>query len=1453
MRKLLVVAATAALFSCSKPATTPVEVSADDSTLTASPTELVADGVTASDVTVLVKDTAGKTLAGADVSLTIEGSAKADAQTAKTDDSGSARFKVTSTVVGANAISATVNGKTALSQKVSLTFIAGPAATLWFRVQPSSAQERKAIAPAVVVEARDAQGNPASGFTGAVTITLTTPAGAVLGGTTTATAAGGVATFSNLSVDRPGSYTLKAVSTGMTDATSASFTVTVLAPSALAFGSQPQGTTSGATLAPFSVTFQDADGNVLRGSTGDVALAIATGPTGGTLGGTATVTAVDGIATFSDLSFTVAGDYTLAATSASVTGATSNTFTIAPGTPARLAFVVQPVMTEVRTSMTVSVAVLDISGNTVTSSTAPVALTLGGMGTLLGTPTRAAASGIANFTGLSVTQEGAFTLTAFSGSLMPATSASFMISDTTPPAQVTLTVSSKTQSTVALAWTAVGDDGVLGNSTSQQLRYSTAAITPANFSAATQVTVGAPAPTGMPDTATVTGLTAATTYFFALRVVDSAGNASLTVISDTTAGCPTGYAGPNCDQCAAGYRLNGMVCEDYCVGDPCNPPPPNMCSGNTAVVESTTRTCTPGTTTPFFTCSAPRQTDCTATMQYCLNAACINARVPAAGDLVITEIMHTSALGTMGQWFEVANVSGANLILDGLKIETVGGTGVSFTMPSSASPNPPRILQTGALFVFGARQDLMANGGATVDYEYGPGATAFDLSTPKRLKLSVGAVTVTDLDYGVVTPATTADIAVQLASVAVGKGSADQQSWYWCAATATLSGGGKGTPKGANGTCGIALNPPLDYCILQFPKTLGVVDATRTIPVFAQFYEPSVTDRNPNGNDFYPNVVAELGFGLAPVTGPADPTTWTWIPAGFNPGYVDSDPNTNNDEMVTNLVVGTGGQITASGDYVYGYRFRMIDPATGAPSTNTFCDQNGTVATPTTAGTWGTLTAYAPSAQIAAARAATDGTGLTLSINGARVTYVKPAIGSDPAGFFVQGEQTGPALFIAVNPTTLTPVPVAGDRVSFTVSTMATAGTLRQATAITGFTRISQGNPLATLVQDVGAANDLVTNLGTYESELLKAQVTVTSPFVTAGPGYVSAFVDTAGVTASTDLKFRLPQTLQNSMDLAQGCVVSVTAPLWRLNAQAQVSAWAQADVTVVSCPAPRVLSASGSQLVKVHIAFDRVLDATSVLADGSQFTITSGILTVTGAQVSGPAQVTLTTSTQSAGTYTVTVAANVRDQYGAGVNPAFNSATFAGPAMCSPSQVVISQVYGGGGNAGATFRNDFVELHNKGVTTVTLANFSVQYASTAGTTWVVTALPAMLVLQPGAYYLIQQGNGGGTGGVTLAPIPDLVAAPARDYAGSNGKVALVSSVTALTGACPTTGIIDFVGYGTANCFEGTAAAAALTSSTAAIRNLGGCSDNGQNSTDFTAATPAPRNTSSTALDCNCN
>ena len=173
---------------------------------------------------------------------------------------------------------------------------------------------------------------------------------------------------------------------------------------------------------------------------------------------------------------------------------------------------------------------------------------------------------------------------------------------------------------------------------------------------------------------------------------------------------------------------------------------------------------------------------------------------------------------------------------------------------------------------------------------------------------------------------------------------------------------------------------------------------------------------------------------------------------------------------------------------------------------------------------------------------------------------------------------------------------------------------------------------------------------------------------------------------------------------------------------------------------------------------------------------------------------------------------------------------------------VVISQVYGGGGNSGATYKNDFIELHNAGPSDVQLDGWSVQYASAAGTSWSVTSLSGTIA--KGGYYLIQEAAG--TAGTVSLPTPDATGTTAMSA--SAGKVALVNSTTALTGSgCPPgSSLIDFVGFGsTASCSEGTGPTPTLTNTTAALRADFGNQDTNDNKADFSSVAPSPRNSSS--------
>lgn len=165
---------------------------------------------------------------------------------------------------------------------------------------------------------------------------------------------------------------------------------------------------------------------------------------------------------------------------------------------------------------------------------------------------------------------------------------------------------------------------------------------------------------------------------------------------------------------------------------------------------------------------------------------------------------------------------------------------------------------------------------------------------------------------------------------------------------------------------------------------------------------------------------------------------------------------------------------------------------------------------------------------------------------------------------------------------------------------------------------------------------------------------------------------------------------------------------------------------------------------------------------------------------------------------------------------------------------VVISQAYGGGGNSGAKYKNDFIELHNPTDQDVSLDGWSVQYTSKEGTSFQVTPLSGTVKAK--GFYLIQESAG--TGGTEELPTPD--ATGTISMAGKEFKVALVNATTAISGKSDAS-VVDFLGVGGANEYEGTAAAPIISNTTAASRKVDGV-DTDDNAADFQAAEPNPRN-----------
>jgi hypothetical protein len=199
--------------------------------------------------------------------------------------------------------------------------------------------------------------------------------------------------------------------------------------------------------------------------------------------------------------------------------------------------------------------------------------------------------------------------------------------------------------------------------------------------------------------------------------------------------------------------------------------------------------------------------------------------------------------------------------------------------------------------------------------------------------------------------------------------------------------------------------------------------------------------------------------------------------------------------------------------------------------------------------------------------------------------------------------------------------------------------------------------------------------------------------------------------------------------------------------------------------------------------------------------------------------------------------------------------------STCTPSAapVVISQFFGGGGNAGAPFNADFVELFNRSSAPVNLAGWALQYADATGAFPANKSIdlsasavaPSALTIAPGQYRLIQVSIPGASGGAL--PSPDFI--PPNPFGMDNqfGRLALTNTTTGIGSNCSASSIIDLVGYGISSiCFEGLAPAATMDSTVVALRKLSGCQDTNESAMDFDVTAPIdlPRNSASPANPC---
>ncbi len=302
-----------------------------------------------------------------------------------------------------------------------------PASQVVFTVQPQTGSAGTLAEIDVTVE--DANGFVVTDGSSTVKLSVFSgTAGAALGGTTSVTTVNGVAAFTNVSLARGGKYVLKATDGSLPSATSSPFDI-LTTPTQLAFTTQPANGTAGTTLSAFTVSVRDAHGDLSVEDGSTVTLSVATGPN--SIAGTFAAVAVNGVATFNNLSLESSGTYTLLASDPGLAAATSSKFIMTAGAAANFEFSTNPADTTAGTKFTVRVSATDALGNPAILDHSKVILEIFGTnpaGTLTGAgTTMTLTGGVATFTGLTIPTTGTFTLAAFSNAMGVASSNSFTI------------------------------------------------------------------------------------------------------------------------------------------------------------------------------------------------------------------------------------------------------------------------------------------------------------------------------------------------------------------------------------------------------------------------------------------------------------------------------------------------------------------------------------------------------------------------------------------------------------------------------------------------------------------------------------------------------------------------------------------------------------------------------------------------------------------------------------------------------------------------------------------------------------------------------------------------------------------------------------------------------------------------------------------------------------------
>ena len=372
-------------------------------------------------------------------------------------------------------------------------------------------------------------------------------------------------------------------------------------------------------------------------------------------------------------------------------------------------------------------------------------------------------------------------------------------------------------------------------------------------------------------------------------------------------------------------------------------------------------------------------------------------------------------------------------------------------------------------------------------------------------------------------------------------------------------------------------------------------------------------------------------------------------------------------------------------------------------------------------------------------------------------------------------------------------------------------------------------NPIASVAQD--AAPFTVNLAGSDDGGVYQWTATpgagLQSVSVSGGQGTANVTY-TVTLTAGFSGTATFTSSLSDGINATVNQVVNIQVTGAGGNNPPLITPPANPITTVAQDPAPFTVNVSGTD-------------------DGSIYNWTAtpgtGVASVNVTAGQGTASVTYNVALNAGFNGTAAFTATLSDNVNPPVNQAVNINVL--PAGAIPNHVVISQIYGGGGNSSATYTNDFIELFNPTASPVNLNGWSVQYSPATNTGAFTGLQPIGGTIGPGEYYLISLASGGAVG--SPLPTANVVNNSGFNMSGTTGKVALVNTGTPVPGPCSATttdtDIVDLVGYGSANCNEGGTNAPAPSNTTADIRKNGGNTDTNVNGNDFLTGTPNPRRT----------